>query len=196
VSVPVAVLPPCLRAALDAGATRADRADAVLAGPLGAIELAACAPAGTVCADGLFGADGYVLAASDAEDALMTGIVQDLPLQIALLVGLGPRPVRPDGEAAVGPYGDLEDARQDSDLPEDVRAVLSAEGAVHWRARAQWAAADGPRTREVVVVDGGPGGMLLCTPIAALGDVALVPCGSTAVWRALCALLPFPSELV
>jgi hypothetical protein len=196
VSVPLATLPPCLRAALEAGVECPERADAVIAEPLGAIEVAARGPDGTVWADGLFGAHGYVLSASDDTDALMTGIVQELPLQIALLVRLGPRPVQPDGEAAVGPYRDPADALDATELPAAVRAVLAAPDGIRWTARAQWPAADGPRKREVVVVDGGRGGLLLCTPIPAFGDTVLVPCSSTDVWRELCALLPYPSEVL
>lgn len=193
-SVPLATLPPCLRAALDAGAARDDRTDAVLAAPLGAIELAARSSDGAVWGDGLFGAGGYALAASDDTAALMTGIVQGLPLQIALLMGLGPRPVDPDGESVVGPYSRPADALEAAELPESVRSALTATGAIHWSARAHWAGAEGPQQREVVVFDGGPGGLLLCTPIPALDEMALVPCSSTDVWRALCALLPYPSE--
>jgi hypothetical protein len=47
--------------------------------------------------------------------------------------------------------------------------------------------------------DGGPAGLLLCTPVPGedeADDVALVPCSATDVWRALCALLPYPAELL
>lgn len=191
------LLPPRLRAALDAGAEVDPVAAAVLEDPLGAIELGVRSPAESAWADGLFGADGYVLAASDAEGALMSGHVDAVPLQIARLVGLGPRPLG-DGaeEVAVGDFSGIDDALVAGDLPDAVAAALSATDVLRWSARATWVAPDGPAEREVVAIDGGSGGLLLCAPVSDGDDVALVPCTATDVWRALCALLPYPAETV
>jgi hypothetical protein len=195
-TLPVALLPPRLRAALDAGVAVGRSTAAIVAEPLGAVEVAIRTPDEAAWADGLFGAAGFVLAASDDERALMAGVVQALPLQIAMLVGLEPRPLPGDREMAVGAFGSLETARTARGLPEAVAGVLAAREAVHWSARATWASPDGPATRAVVVIDGGPGGLLLCTPLPGGEDVALMPCSSTDVWRLLCALLPYPSEIL
>ena len=194
-TVPIDVLPPQLRAAVQAGAELDDVAAELLEDPLGAIEIAARTPTETGWVDGLFGPAGYVLAASDGDGELMTGTVAALPLQIAALVGLGPRRVPDDPEAALGAFESIEDALADPDLPADVAAVLAAPDALRWSARASWVAAEGDDVeRDVVAIDGGAAGLLLCTPLPASEEIALVPCSSTDVWRALCALLPYPSE--
>ena len=191
------LLPPRLRAALDAGAEVDAVAAAVIEDPLGAIELGVRSPDESGWADGLFGADGYVLAASDAEGALMSGHVDAVPLQIARLVGLGPRPLAGGAEEiAVGDFSGVDDALAAGELPEAVAAALSATDVLRWSVRASWISPDGPAEREVVAIDGGSGGLLLCAPVFDGDDVALLPCTATDVWRALCALLPYPAETV
>jgi len=195
-SLPTEVLPPRLRAALEAGAELDDVAAATLEGPLGSIEVAVRSPSESGWADGLFGPEGFVLAASDDVPGLMTGVVPAVPLQIAKLVALGPRPSCAEPEVVVvGDLSGVDDALAAGDLPAAVAGVIAAPDAMQWLARARWLAPDGPVEREVVVFDGGAAGLLLCMPLPDGDDVALLPCSSTDVWRALCALLPYPREL-
>jgi hypothetical protein len=194
-SVSPSVLPPRLLAALDCGAPIDRVADAVLGDPLGAIEIAIASAAESGWADGLFGPGGFVLASSDDEGALMTGTVAAVPLQIAALVGLGPRPVADGADLALGDFSGFEDALGHGELPDAVGAVLAAPDRTHWSARASWLTSDGLAGREVVAIDGALAGLLLVTAVPGGDDTALVPCSSTDVWRALCALLPYPWEL-
>ncbi len=122
----------------------------------------------------------------------MTGIVAAVPLQIAMLAGLGPRPVAEDGAIVIG---DIDDPLAADELPAAVAAVVAAPDVMRWSARASWNGHDGPAEREVVVIDGGSAGLLLCTPVPGEEGTAFQTCSSTDVWRLLCALLPYPSEL-
>lgn len=190
-----AMLPPRLRTALDAGAATDDVADAVLALPLGIVEIAVRSAAEPAWVDGIFGSAGFVLAASDDDTTLMTGVVPALALQIALLVALGPRPVPDDDEAAVGDFDGFDAALATPGLPHAVSAVLLAPGVARWHARLTWADELGPAAREVSVIDGGCG-LLLWAAVPETKQMALVPCSSTDVWRRLCGLAPQPPDLL
>lgn len=192
-STDVAALPP----ALGAHVARQEPAEAIadaLRHPVGVLELHVGDDEQAVRVDGIFGAAGYVLATDVEGDELMTGASPALPLQIARLVALGPRPVPAEPVAARGPADGLAASVADRDMPAAIVRVVEAPGAVRWSARASWAAPEGVGSRVVAVIDGGAQGLL---QIASGGGEEVVAATVRAldVWRALCGLLPYPAEV-
>lgn len=187
-----------LTAAVERGCAVDPVAESVLVDPLGVIELQVSEGEEASRADGLFGRDGYVLASDEPAGAIMSGACSVLPHQLALLTGLGPRPVPSAPEIGFGDLDALAAALQAGDLPPAVAAVLRAPDVLRWTAHVSWVSPDGPAHRYAAVFDAGAAGLVLGSPRPDVEDddgIVLATAGSTDVWRALCALLPEPTEI-
>lgn len=120
-----------------------------------------------------------------------------MPLQLALLVALGPRPVpTPDAPVLVGET--LLDASRagllDAVPPGDRDGTpLAHDDVMVWTAWATWAVGDVAVSSTVSVADAGDGGIALIDND--LDGLVIHPCTATDVWLELAELLPRQFEL-
>lgn len=138
----------------------------------------------------------YVLHVGDSD--LYEGAAGALPLQLAMLTSLGPRPHPSDAAPVLLADGlaSLDRAGVLSAWSEEDRAgtpLAHPEVAV-WFAWATWNAVDGRAARLVGVADAGGAGIAL---LDISDDGVLVrPATPTQIWAQLARLLPTPDDLV
>ena len=148
--------------------------------------------AGAVIVDGI-----ATLVLEDGE--AFTAPASAVPLQLARLVGLSPRPSVGTASAIVEALDELDGFDRASLIAafpaEALQGMsLGEPDVVVWMAWVQWPLDDGVIAgRSVIVADGGAAGLTLID-VDDLGAVARTVT-STDVWMLLCGLLPYPAEL-
>ncbi len=141
--------------------------------------------------------DGRFHMKTSSSDEVLTSDASAVPLQLALLVALGPRPLpAADAPTLVGPA--LEDASRESLLaavkPEDRAGTpMASPDVMIWTAWAAWPDIDGTAIRVLGVADAGDHGIARIENDT--DGVVIRPCAAREVWLALTELLPFAFEL-
>ena len=139
----------------------------------------------------------FVLQTSNGAGDSLTSDMSALPLQLALLVALGPRPEPAvDAPVLVGPaLGDAARATLLDAVPSEDRdgTPLADDDVMVWTAWAAWPEGDGVAMRTLGVADAGDGGIAIIENDA--DGLVIRPCRSRDVWLALTELLPFGFEL-
>lgn len=140
--------------------------------------------------------DDLLLTVSSRDEPL-TVPVSATPLQLAFLVGLGPRPV-PGAEHVPLAVPAVPDARRATLLgavPEEDRVdtPLASPEVMVWTAAATWVVGETEHVRVVSVADAGDGGIALLEN--AEEGMLIRPCTATDVWLRLADLLPYGFEL-
>lgn len=186
--------------------------------PLVRSVLRAGAPGPTLEARGWIAAGVAVVATPVGDDLydLAVGHPSAVPIVIAGIVDLGPRPVPATDGAVVLPeravralvdprgHGDLQpdEVLEAAQVPQDRRGALrrlAEDCRASWSAEARWmVGVDRVARARVRVLDGGPAGLWRYERRRAEGrDIArLEPTTAREVWRELCALLPSEGELL
>ena len=141
----------------------------------------------------------YVVEENGTEAGPFEGPAASLPLALADLIGLGPRPEPTQDAAVLFVEADQLSGTGRASLLEgwddELRAgtPIAGDGWVLWSAWAAWLAGDEQEVDGFTVIDGGADGL---AAVLELDDgIALEPCTSTDVWIALCGLLPRSAEL-
>lgn len=145
-----------------------------------------------------FIADGRFHLETSSSSEVLSSDAAAVPLQLALLVALGPRPLpAADAPVLVGPA--LADASRATLLDavgvEDRDGTpLASTDVMVWTAWAAWPQTDGVAVRALGVADAGDAGI---ARIDNSEDGLIVrPCSAREIWLALTELLPFGFELL
>ena len=136
----------------------------------------------------------------EGEGEAIDGAANATPLQLAILVDLGPRPAPAKDTPVLMAEGltSLDRADLLAAWPAELRegTPLANDEALVWNAFATWPVGPGEEAvRTLTVIDGVSDGIAF-VELADDGAVLVRPCTSTDVWIALAGLLPYRFELL